>query len=184
MIIALAGRRVDAANADTPRFPLANADEVKERIRQTFKTLDATAIVSAAACGADLLAQEVAMEMGLRRRVVLALSVREFRDASVTDRPGEWGPRYDEVITSLTRPKDKLITMKLSAADDTAWEQNNGAILDEAEAIARGRKMDPKREVVVVVVWDGHSRGESDLTEQFMREGEQRGLRVETVLTL
>jgi hypothetical protein len=59
-IVAAAGRRIDASDASPPRFPLANRDVVPERIRTTLIEHGATGIVAAGACGADLLAQDVA----------------------------------------------------------------------------------------------------------------------------
>ena len=56
MIVALAGRRIDAVNAKERRFPLANVELVRKRIREMLKTEDATAVVCSAACGADLIA--------------------------------------------------------------------------------------------------------------------------------
>src|SRR5689334_3365039 len=54
MIVALAGRRVDKSDAQEPRFPLRNVDLVRTRTRELLRNKDATALVSSAACGADL----------------------------------------------------------------------------------------------------------------------------------
>src|SRR5947209_320182 len=95
MVIALAGRRIDAPNAETPRFPLENREKVGNRIRDFLAEHGATALVCSAACGADLLALEAAEELGLRRRILLPFAPDRFRATSVTDRPGEWGPLFD-----------------------------------------------------------------------------------------
>ena len=58
--IALAGRRVDAADASEPRFPLASVPLVRDRLHAFFTERPAAALVSSAACGADLVALEVA----------------------------------------------------------------------------------------------------------------------------
>ena len=79
MVIALAGRRIDAKGAETPRFPEANMPRVAAEIRATLLRNKAQAVVSAAACGTDLIALEAAKALGLRRRVVLPFSRARFR---------------------------------------------------------------------------------------------------------
>ena len=101
MIIALAGRRVDPADAKEQRFPLDNVESVRTRARAVLKKLGATALVSSAAWGADLIALSEAGQLGLRRRVILPFERRRFRETSVTDRPGEWGPLYDQVLDAV-----------------------------------------------------------------------------------
>jgi hypothetical protein len=57
-----------------------------------------------------LLALRAAKVLGLRRRLVLPFSVEAFRDTSVTDRPDDWGPLYDELIAAA-RQTDDLVVM-------------------------------------------------------------------------
>ena len=52
---------------------------------------DPARLIRSAACGADLLALDIAGEFGVERHVVLPFAVQAFRASSVTDRPGEWG---------------------------------------------------------------------------------------------
>jgi len=65
MIIALAGRRVDSADAKDPRFPLGNVERVRRLARAVLEEKGATALVSSAACGADLIALSEAGQLGL-----------------------------------------------------------------------------------------------------------------------
>ena len=106
MIVALAGRRVDATDAKEKRFSPENAESVKERIRKFLQTENATALVSAAACGAD--------------------------------------------------------------------------ILDQAEELAE----ETGEQLSAVVVWNGQSRGENDVTMHFLEEAKQRGLKVTEIKTM
>ena len=91
MIIALAGRRIDAADADTQRFPVENIELVRRRLRELFERERPEALVSSAACGADLIALDEAGALGIRRRVILPFDRRRFRETSVIDRPGRLG---------------------------------------------------------------------------------------------
>jgi hypothetical protein len=177
-VIALVGRRIDAPDADPSRFPLANVALVESRLRQLFVAEAVRAIVSSAACGADLLAQTVAGAMGKRRRVVLPFERGRFRKSSVVDRPGDWGSAYDRLLAELD-PTGDVVTLPGSADDDAAYAAANGAILDKATAWAR----QPPDEVVVTLVWDGASRGMGDLTAAFGEEARKRGLRVAQVST-
>jgi hypothetical protein len=106
MIIALAGRRVDAPGAKPPRFPLQNVDLVRMRVRVMLEARAAKVVVCSAACGADLIALSEAGSLGLRRRVVLPFDRKRFRDTSVTDRPGGWGPVYDQVLDDVETAGD------------------------------------------------------------------------------
>ena len=168
-VAALAGRRVDAADAAAARFPLANVERVRERLQALLREGSA-ALVSSAACGADLIALDVAGSLGLRRRVVLPFAPERFRGTSVTDRPGDWGPVFDRVIGEVAATGD-VVMLGLDEGDDATYAAANHAILNEAEGLAGG---DPS-EVVAVIVWEGASRGEGDLTEAFATAARARG---------
>jgi hypothetical protein len=75
-VIALAGRRIDAPDAETPRFPLAAVPFVREQLDALFADRGATALVCSAACGADLVALDAATELGLRCRGRAAVRAR------------------------------------------------------------------------------------------------------------
>jgi hypothetical protein len=179
MIIALAGRRIDAPDAKSHRFPNTreNIDAVRIRIRNLLRSEGATVLVSSAACGADLLALSEAGGLGLRRRIVLPFDPERFRKTSVTDRPGEWGPLYDAEIEQAQKNGDLLLVHAVS--DDSAYAETNHVIVDEA--LALGQQF--QRPVTAVLVWEGKSRGEGDLTEEFGAYARQRGVRVVDVNT-
>ena len=136
MVIALAGRRIDASGAETTRFPISNVGVVRQRLRELFETLRAQALVSSAACGADLIALLEAGALGMRRRVVLPFDREQFRASSVTDRPGEWGPVYDQVLDEVSSQGD-LVTLEGDANDSQSYGAANLAILNEAVALAQ-----------------------------------------------
>lgn len=179
MIVALAGRRIDAADADTKRFPLSNVEKVEQRIRDYMQSNGVSALVSSAACGADLLALKVARETGVQRRVILPAPVAEFRETSVIDRPGDWGPLYDRVIAEVQRDQALIILDKKTAGKDP-YAAVNLALLDEAAALA-ARTHD---NATAVLVWEGESRGPGDMTQQFGDEARRRRLPVTGIPTL
>jgi hypothetical protein len=178
VVIALAGRRVDAPDAKQPRFPSENVDRVKERIQGLLANRNAGALVCSAACGADLLALEAAEALRMRRRVVLPFSREVFRRTSVVDRPGDWGARYDRMLDQVEEADD-LVVLGFREDDLGAYVATNSGILDDAASLARDLGLG----VLAVVVWD-QSRGPGDITEQFLNEATRRHIEVATVSTL
>jgi hypothetical protein len=177
-VTALTGRRIDAANATAARFPLAHVDRVRERLERLLRVQGSAALVCSAACGADLIALDVADALGLRRRIVLPFALERFRQSSVTDRPGTWGPLFDRVIEEV-RAKGDLVVLGLDEGDGATYAAANAAILNDAETLAGG---DPAQ-VTAVIVWEGGSRGEGDHTEAFATLARARGHPVREVLT-
>lgn len=179
MVIALAGRRVDAPNAAELRFPATQTTPVKDRLREFLQTREVQALVCAAACGADLLALEAAGELGLRRRVVLPFDKAAFRETSVVDRGGDWGERYDRILAAV-ESRGELVEFAHDRDDMQTYFTGNLDILDQAQQLAQ----ELNAEVAALVVWNGVSRGADDVTEHFKQEAERRGLEVAEILTL
>jgi hypothetical protein len=184
MIVALAGRRIDAPDAPR-RFPQERIPDVRERIRAALQQHHADTLVASAACGADLLALEVAGELGLRRRIVLPFPREEFRASSVTDRPGDWGEPFDRICDEVAAHND-LVVLGATGNPDAAYEQATQAILDEALGLARasGSERQMGRGIVTMVVWDGQPRGPDDLTLFFAKKAVALGVPVVTISTL
>ncbi len=179
MVIALAGRRVDAPGADTTRFPAAHVAAVRARIRELLLEQQAQAIVCSAACGADLLALEAAQGLGIRRRIVLPYTRARFRETSVVDRPGDWGERFDAMVDAAEVSGD-LVVLGYAEGDETAYLATNTAIFEQAAVLAEQLH----QTMGAAVVWDGAARGEDDVTAAFLREAQHRGCPVWQVATL
>ncbi|HEX3471284.1 MAG TPA: hypothetical protein VHT28_08875, partial [Silvibacterium sp.] len=135
-------------------------------------------VVSSAACGADILALESAAELGLSRRVVLPFPRDRFRSTSVADRGEDWGLRFDAILDELD--KSDIVELDLAGSDDDAYAAANVRILDEAMQLAAAAD----RCALAAVVWNGLSRGASDLTDAFRRLAVEKKLETITVPTL
>jgi hypothetical protein len=185
MIVALAGRRVDAPGAPAPRFPVEQINAVRERIRAALQQQHAEALVASAACGADLLALEVAGELGIRRRVILPFPRDEFRAGSVTDRPGDWGAMFDRVCGDVEAHGD-LVIMGATGDPDAAYALASHRILDEAMQLAKDGASRSRvgGGVVAIVVWDQVSRGPDDLTVDFANQAVAHKVPVVSIPTL
>jgi hypothetical protein len=178
MILAVAGRRIDDANAQVSHFPFHNLDLVRRRIRALLHASAATMLVSSAACGADLIALSEARELGFGLRIILPFARDRFRISSVADRPGNWGPVYDEILDEAEASRTVQVLDK--ASDESAYRVVNDEILTVAVGLAK----ELCQPASAVLVWDGASKGDADMTGNFAIEAERRGLPVLEILTL
>ena len=62
----------------------------------------------------------------------------------MTDRPGDWGPRFDRVIAEV-RATGEVVMLGLDEGDDATYAAANEAILDEAGASGRRRSFGRRR---------------------------------------
>ena len=175
-VLALAGRRIDAAGAREARFPLESVDAVRARIAALMEARGARALVCSAAAGADLLALDAALERLMRVRVVLPCEPVLFRRRSVADRPGEFGPVYDRILDRVRSSGDLMVVSTEGVA--ASYQACNETILDEAARLAHPHPP------VAVSVWEGRSRGEDDSTAAFARSARGRGWTVVEIATV
>lgn len=183
MIVAVAGRRIDAPGAQPPRFPLANRSLVRRRIRARLERLGATTVVSSAACGADLLTLSVARKMGIRRLIILPYHEDWFLADSVTDRPGDWKALYYSLIEDARKAGD-LVVLEYPRGTDDAFRAANESILSEALRLAREEsRRNPAAALGGLIVWEGAPRGPDDVTAHLKARLEAAHARVLEALT-
>ena len=182
-VMALAGRRIDAAETDPPRFPLKNVPMVRERLAALLAAEHAEALVCSAACGADLIALEEAERLGLRRRIVLPFPAKRFRETSVIDRPGDWGPVFDRLIYAAEAARDLVVLDGKDGDDDAAYAAANQAIISEAETIARATGDGTPFRLVAVIVWEGSARAGTDASGGLLALAKQAGFDERSVPT-
>jgi len=176
-VAALAGRRIDAPGADVARFPLHRRAAVMHDIADLLRRDGVDLLISSAACGADLAAIDAAMALGVRCGIVLPFARARFRATSVVDRPGDWGEVFDRAL-AYAEAHGFVRELPQGDADDAAYARTNEVILDEAQRAAA-----PQRPIAVVV-WEGRSRGNGDLSAHFLERARRAGLEQRTVLTL
>jgi hypothetical protein len=92
---------------------------VRRRIVDLLAEEHTEALVCSAACGADLIALEEAERLGLRRRIVLPFSPRQFRETSVTDRP-EIGDLFSTGWSKRLKWPETCDTFSTDDGDDAA----------------------------------------------------------------
>jgi hypothetical protein len=192
MIVIAAGRRIDALDAKEERFPLKNADRVAKEIRARLQDFRADMLVCSAACGADLITLNEAQSLGIRRRIVLPFAPQRFRQVSVVDRPGNstwnWGALFDEIIRRASETND-LIIMPPKTDETAAYVATNKRILAEALNLSQDltdqtRNDTDHDQLTAMIIWEGISRGEDDLTADFAMRAQGAGIPIEEVITL
>jgi hypothetical protein len=177
-VVALAGRRIDAENTNPARLSLAQVPLVRKGLIELFTAENVAALVCSAACGADLIALEVAGKLKLRRRVILPFAPDRFRETSVVDRPGRWGGDFDRVIADVRAKGDLVVLSPIAGNDGHAFQAANRAIIREAQKLAEPGKP------LAVIVWEGAPRSESDTTEAFRVLTQKAGFLQRFVLTV
>ena len=193
-IVAFAGRRIDAQDATTPRFPLTQVNVVGEQIESLFRREQVNRLICSSACGADLAALRVARKLGIVYQVILPFAPDRFRVTSVIDRPASqewnWGVLFDQVIDGAQQ-SGGLVVLETGEDSQAAYQAVNRAILDSALRQKHDQKTSPAIEsahgphhVQALIVWDGHARSPHDLTQHFAEEARSRGLVVRQILTL
>lgn len=181
MIVAFAGRRVDAEDSKSEAFPLSNVTIVEQRLRGFFESNEVKGLVCSAACGADLLALKVATEMNIPRKILLPTDVRQFKTTSVSDRPGEWDDLYDQMVDTQQGTME-LFELHLYDKEGSSYKMTNTLILEEAFIMSQA--FAPREEVVALVAWEGKPKNANDYTEHFCREAEERNIPVQEILTI
>jgi|ERR1700683_1164605 hypothetical protein len=179
MILALAGRRIDAPDSVQERFPFHNLRRVTQDLRTLFTELKPKALVCSAANGADLLALETAGDLAIDRKVVLPFTPEVFRSTSVIDRPGEWGERFDRLFATMSS-HDAVLCLDRSDRGPDAYRAANAMIIKQAHDIARSLHTS----VTAVLVWDGQSRGAHDMTFEFRQSALNAHLHIREIRTL
>lgn len=180
VVFAIAGRRIDADDTIVARFPLASVEQTLQRIRDALMQWGATAVVSSAACGADLLALSAAADLRLMRRVVLPFEPERFRETSVLDRPGNWAAIFDETLRELQPIGEVIVLEEMSGDTDAAYVAVGEAVLAQAARIARNNGGRP----AAMVIWDGRPRPGVDLTAYFRDSATDLGFEIVEVLTV
>jgi hypothetical protein len=178
MVLALAGRRIDASESPRLAFPLGNIEKVRNRVRELFAEHSVEMLICSAACGADLIALEVATDLHLEYRVVLPFIQSRFRELSVVDRPGNWGPVFDRIL-KLAEAHGALAILNLEEGDE-AYARTNMVIVTQALNLAAERHAP----VGAALVWEGTPNGRTDATASLGNFARQRGLDVLEVSTL
>ncbi|HYP45547.1 MAG TPA: tetratricopeptide repeat-containing protein [Propionibacteriaceae bacterium] len=168
VICVCAGNRVDATSASTPRFPAKNTPWVQQRLERLLSAVAPSAVVAAAAAGADLLVHETAARLGLPSHVVLPFAVEAFLERSVADRGPEWAARFQRLL-ELT-PRERLHVGQREPDSGDVFVRGNTDLLTVAEQIAAGE------EALAIAVRPPPDPQSGSVTDDFVAQAQSRQL--------
>lgn len=175
VVAALAGRRIDAVGSRSRRFSIDRIDQVRADLKSLFEKEAVELLVCSAACGADLIALDLAKKAGIRYRIILPFSIERFRQSSVIDRPGDWGSLFDQLVKDI--PNSELIVLPELANDNEAYNRANKEIVRQVVInAAPGAGL-------AIAVWEGQPRQGKDATASFLQLAKEAGLKERIVRT-
>lgn len=102
-VIAFSGHLVDEPGRPTPRFPAALEAHVMASLREQVAALRAPVVYASAACGADLLCVEAALERDAEVNLVLPFDRDDFVRTSVAIAGDTWIPRFERALARAHR---------------------------------------------------------------------------------
>lgn len=153
-VVAFAGHMIDAPDRPQPRFPPALVPAVRAALDRYVANLHQPVVFASAACGADLLFIEAALDHGAEVNIVLPFGRDDFVRTSVAIGGGEWVTRFDAGLSRATR----VITAAEESylGDDVLFE--HGANLLEGFAALRASQLQTSPSLLCVVDTTGSGR--------------------------
>ena len=167
-VIAFAGHMIDAPGRPEPRFPAALAPEVGAALREHLARLHRPIVYTSAACGADLIFIEAALDVGAEVNVVLPFDRQDFIRTSVAVGGESWNERFAAALARVSRVI--MATEESHLGDDVLYE--HAATLLEGLAILRAAQLETVPALLCVIdpAADGRVGGTHASFERWTRE--------------
>lgn len=175
-VVVFAGHMIDRPGRTVERFPSREMERVKSLLRQELGSGGGLIGFSSAACGSDILFQEVVLELGGQTYVVLPYESDQFIANSVSiDPAGDWSRRFDAVLRNAVRT---IVASPQPLAEI-------GVSLDYANRIIHGLALLKAREVdsaaTGLAVWDGQPGDGPHGTADVVAMLRSRGMNVRVI---
>lgn len=146
-VVAFAGHMVDAPGRPAPRFPARLVPAVKAALRERLSHMRRPIAFTSAACGADLLFIEAALECGAEVNVVLPFEKDEFVRTSVAPGGAEWVPIFDLALARAARVI--MATEESHLGDDVLFA--HAAALVEGLSMLRASQLQTEASLLCVL---------------------------------
>jgi hypothetical protein len=172
------GHMIDRPERAQPRFPAwaesRARDAIHNRVAEIIWTQPGPTIgLAGAASGGDLLFHEICDELAIATRIVLALPVDEFVEASVAPAGPGWVKRFHALLERrmpeelcVMGPKDGL----QEGLAGNIWQRVNLWMIEQAVSLA------PER--ALLALWDGEVGDGPGGTEHFVHAALKSGVRI------
>jgi class 3 adenylate cyclase len=156
-VIVFAGHMIDAPGRPVPRFPAALAPAVEAALRDLCARFRQPIVYTSAACGADLIFIEAALDAGAEVNIVLPFERADFVRTSVAIGGIGWTERFDAALERAARVI--MATDESHLGDDVLFE--HAALLVEGFALLRASQLETTPTMVCVLdpVADGRLGG-------------------------
>ncbi|HEX7327745.1 MAG TPA: tetratricopeptide repeat-containing protein, partial [Casimicrobiaceae bacterium] len=136
-VVAFAGHMVDAAGRHSPRLPPARVPALAAALRTRVAALRDPIVYTSAACGADLLFIDAAIERGAEVNVVLPFDRDDFVRTSVAIGGESWIARFESALAHAHRVI--MATDEQYLGDDILFD--HAARLVEGYAVLRAEQL-------------------------------------------
>ena len=146
-VLAFAGHLIDAPHRTTPRFPGALAPAVAAAIGARLARMHLPVVYASAACGADLIFVEAALDLGAEVNVVLPFDREDFVRTSVAPGGDSWTKRFDYALSRAARVI--MATEERYLDDDVLFE--HAAMLLEGLCVLRAAQLETAPALLCVV---------------------------------
>lgn len=146
-VTAFAGHLIDGPHRSTPRFPGALEPAVAAAIRHRLAGMHRPIVYTSAACGADLILIEAALDMGAEVNVLLPFNRDDFVRTSVAVGGNGWTQRFDTALARATRVIPA--TRESHLGDDVLFE--HAAMLIEGLAALRAAQLETTPSLLCVL---------------------------------
>jgi class 3 adenylate cyclase len=138
---------IDAPDRSTPRFPATLAPAVADAIRERLSRLHLPVVYTSAACGADLIFAEAALDIGAELNIVLPFDREDFVRTSVAPAGDDWATRFDHALSRATRVI--MATEERYLDDDVLFA--HAAMLLEGLCVLRASQLETSPSLLCVV---------------------------------
>ena len=177
-VLAFTGHMIDRTDQPAQRFPEILEPMVAAALRKKVAALHLPVVYTSAACGADLLFIEAALDCGAEVNVVLPFDRADFVRTSVAVGGERWIARFDRALERATRII--LATEESYLGDDVLFE--HAFFLIEGLSILRASQLQTDASLLCVLDFDsaslpGGARAAYDRWSQFRGEPEVIDLR-------
>ena len=153
-VVAFAGHMIDAPERTVPRFPRELVPAVDAALREALARLHQPIVFASAACGADLLFIDAALDRNAEVTIVLPFDREDFVRTSVAVGGDEWLARFDAALARATRVV--MATAEGYLGDDVLFE--HAAVLVEGFSLLRAAQLQTAPSLLCVVDADGGGR--------------------------
>lgn len=153
-VVVFSGHMIDAPGRPAPRFPAALAPAIEQAVAAALRDARAGFVYCSAACGADLLFIDQALQNGVEVNIVLPFGREDFVRTSVAFAGDEWVCRFER---ALERAASVTVCVDEGYLGDQVLYEYGGMMM-QGMAMLRARQLESEPLLIAVVAPDEPNR--------------------------